>query len=140
MELDFREVALVAVRSVGRKDLDDAEQEASGEYRTPIAMGLGHKHLAPIACELTAWTGVLSVLARSLGRRLTGLGACSLLLRKARYGGCGSVRAQPRNPLGAFGSSHPANSATSTPARAPRLCAQRDKAVRGCGALSTARP
>jgi hypothetical protein len=34
MELDFREVALVAVRSVGRKDLDDAEQEASGEYRT----------------------------------------------------------------------------------------------------------
>ena len=68
----------MAVRSVGRKDLDDAEQEASGEYRTPIAMGLGHKHLAPIACELKAWTGVrgslavLSVLARSLGRRLAG--------------------------------------------------------------------
>ena len=77
-ELAFREVALVAVRSVGRKDLDDAEQEASGEYRTPIAMGLGHKHLAPIACELKAWTGVraslavLSVLARSLGRHLAG--------------------------------------------------------------------
>ena len=41
-------------------------------------MGLGHKHLAPIACELKAWTGVraslavLSVLARSLGRRLAG--------------------------------------------------------------------
>jgi hypothetical protein len=38
MELDFREVALVGVRPVGRKDLDDAEREASGEYRTPPAI------------------------------------------------------------------------------------------------------
>jgi hypothetical protein len=38
MELDFREVALVGVRPVGRKDLEDAEQEASGEYRTPTAI------------------------------------------------------------------------------------------------------
>ena len=35
IELDFREVSLVGVRPVSRKDLDDAEQEASGEYRTP---------------------------------------------------------------------------------------------------------
>ena len=85
IELDFREVSLVGVRPVGRKDLNDAEQEASGEYRMPTGdltvtspWGLGHNHLAPIACELQPGLGsapplaVLSVLARSLGRRLTG--------------------------------------------------------------------
>ena len=60
IELDFREVSLVGVRPVGRKDLNDAEQEASGEYRMPTGdltvtspWGLGHNHLvrSPVNCS-----------------------------------------------------------------------------------------
>jgi hypothetical protein len=156
MELDFREVALVGVRPVGRKDLEDAEQEASGEYRTPTGdltvtspWGLGPKHLAPIACELTAWTGVRASpcgairagglpwappdWARARRRR-----SASLLLRKARYGRCRPVRAQPRRssrrlwqqPAGEF-----SRLDVGAPRDFARGAAQRDEALRASGVL-----
>ena len=141
------------MRPVSRKDLDDAEQEASGEYRTPAGdltvtspWGLGHKHLAPIACELTAWTGVLSVLARFLGRRLTGLvlaGADPPLycFVKPAMGRCRSVRAQPRpssrrlwqQPPGEF-----SHFGAGAPRDFARGAAQRDKAVRVVALFSIA--
>ena len=52
IELDFREVSLVGVRPVSRKDLDDAEQEASREYRPPTGDLMV---TSPWASDISTW-------------------------------------------------------------------------------------